>query len=121
MASLENLSIYRGQTAIFSCTAKKNGTVIDLTGGTLRMTAKYQYRDADNAAVFALSTGSGISVISAPAGTFTITISPTNTSSLPFHTVPLVYDIRLTESGGAVDVLAYGTLTVSPNVTVTTP
>ena len=103
-------------------TAKKNGAAINLTGGTLRMMAKYSTYDDDASAVFNLSSpSSGIVVTDAPNGKATVTISPANTVSLPEHRVDLAYEIRLTESGGAVDSLTFGTLTVLPNVVNTTP
>lgn len=100
----------------------------DLTGWTPRWTCKAlaNYADAlDAAATLTATLGSGLTVLSAPAGTLTLTIAASVTTLL----TPGVYvwDLQLT-SGTTVRTVEWdtagttvGTLTVTADVTRTTP
>jgi hypothetical protein len=111
----------RGDTYTFDAAIILNGAAVDLTGGTVRMTAKWSVSNADNAAVFQLtSVGSdGITITDAAAGEIRVTISSARTTSLPARKVELPYDIQFVNSLGSVFTVLYGTLTVVPDVTIT--
>lgn len=122
MATRKNLEIYRGDTVTLTCTAKSNGTAINLTSGTARMTVKYSPYDADADAVFSVYSPSNGIVLTTPAsGIFTVTLAPALTTSLPAHRLDLFYDLRFTTSSGAVYTLAAGQFTILPNISITTP
>lgn len=116
-----NLTTYRDRTFTFNVAVTQSGAAYNLTGATLRMTAKYNYTDSDAQAVFALTSGTGITVTNAAAGLATVTISPSKTLTLPFNQVNLVYDIQVTDAGGNVWTVVDGILYVLPNVSILTP
>lgn len=111
----------RGDTYTFSLAVTQAGSAFNLTGGSVRMTAKWAYTDADVAAVFTRTIGSGISIVSASGGLTTVTIAPANTSSLPGNLVNLVYDIQVTDASDNIYTIVDGILTVLPDVSITTP
>lgn len=97
------------------------GAVVNLTGCTLRFTAKLNRGDADNATgAIKKYTGSGITHTDAAAGAYRVTLAPADTSSLTATTV-YFWDLQLTDGSGAVFTVADGTLTVLVDVGVTTP
>lgn len=115
-----NLKMVRGDTYTFSASIILNGDPVDLTGGTVRMTAKWSASDADNAALFQLSSpASGIVITSAVDGDITVTVASALTTSLPAKKVELPYDIQFVDAGGSVFTVLYGTLTIVPDITVT--
>lgn len=90
----------------------------------MRFTVKWAYTDADNVAVFSrTSPSTGITFTSAVGGIATITFTPANTSSLPANIggISLFYDIQVTDGSGNVFTVLDGTLTVLPDVSITTP
>jgi hypothetical protein len=112
----------RGDTYVFDLAVIQNSLPFDLTGATVRMTAKWNYTDADLAAVFAISTDTGdIVVTDAAGGLATVTVPITATSSLPAAQVQLVYDIQVTDSASHVFTVNSGILYVQPDVSITTP
>lgn len=116
-----NLKMFRGRTFAFNLAVTQAGAEYDLTGATLRMTAKYSYDDADGSAVFTVSSpASGIVITNTSGGLATVTLTPAKTTSLPTNEVSLFYDIQLTNSSGVYSI-ADGILTVLPNVSITTP
>lgn len=113
-----NLKMVRSDTYAFEIAVILNGAAVDLTGGTLTMTAKWDVVDLDANAVFVRSTGNGgIAVTNAVGGLATVTIASTNTTALPAHTVNLVYDIQLVNTLGSIYTVLNGILTVVPDVT----
>lgn len=117
-----NLLMTRGDTFTFNLTVTQSGAAFNLSGVTLRMTAKWSYADADNAAVFtARSPSNGIVITNAGGGLATVTLAPAMTSGLPPAQVNLYYDIQVTDGSGNIYTIAAGVLTVSPDVTLTTP
>ena len=119
-----NLKMIRGNDYSFNIQVIQNGNSVSLTGGTLRMTAKWNVTDTDANAVFSVySPSNGISFISAVAGTATVTIasSLTNMASIPFHRIDLPYSIDLTTAAGQKFTVMYGTLTVLPDANRTYP
>jgi hypothetical protein len=115
-----NLKMVRGDTFKFNAQIILNGAPVDLTGGTIRMTAKWSTSDEDINAVFQLSSpASGIVVTSAPTGEIAVTIASALTSPLPPKKVELPYDIQFVNSIGEVFTVLYGTLVIVSDVTVT--
>ena len=110
------IRMYRGDTRVIVGTAKQSGTAMNITGGTIVMTARYGIGET---AVFTHdNAGNGGIVLTSPtSGIFTITIAPASTSSLPDEEMQLQYDIQYTTSGSAVYTLARGTLLVTPDIT----
>lgn len=116
-----NLQMKRGDTVSLTVTVTQNGSPFNLTGCAMRMTAKWNYTDADGSAVFTRTVGSGIVLTTPLSGIATVTIAPANTSSLPAYTNNLFYDIQVTDTGSNVYTVQNGILTVDPDVSITTP
>lgn len=116
-----NLKMVRRDTYKFAATIVLDGEPVDLTGGTVRMTAKWSVSDADDDAVFQLSSTipSEIEVTSAVDGEILVTIASALTDSLPYRKVELPYDIQFVDVSGNVYTVLYGTLTIVPDVTRT--
>lgn len=116
-----NLRMVRGDTYKFDAQILLHRTPVDLTGGTVKMTAKWSLSAADGSAVFqkTSSPGGGIVVTDAAQGQITVTIASSNTSSLPAKKVELPYDIQFVDSSGAVYTVLYGTLVIVPDATTT--
>ena len=99
-----------------------DGTAMNLTGATVRFTAKWEHTDADADAVIKLdNAGFGGVTVNSPAteGTGVITIPKTATTSLPLHRVDLVYDLKVKTASGTEHTVSRGLLIVYPNVTST--
>lgn len=111
----------RGDSFPFNIAVTQAGAAFNLTGCSIRMTAKWNHADADSAAVFTRTVGSGITVTNAGGGLATVIVAPANTLSLPANTVNLYYDIQVTDAGSNVYTVNSGKLTVSPDVSITTP
>lgn len=120
-----NLSIYQGATykQVFTwfsgvCvgvgTAGASQRPVDLTGYTAQMQIR-----AFALAPTILFDASADLVLGGPAGTITLTISPTDTESFTWWKG--VYDILLTDSAGNVTPFLRGTVTVTPAVTQPPP
>lgn len=117
-----NLKMVRGNNTSFNIQVVQGGSALNCTSGTLRMTAKWKPTDADVNEVFSVySPANGITWTSAAGGLATITIAPGLTSSLPYHQVNLPYDIQYTDASSNPVTVGYGTLTVLPNISRTTP
>lgn len=119
-----NLKMIRANDYSFNIQVILNGNPLNCTGGTLRMSAKWQPTDTDVNEVFAVSSpNNGIAFIDATQGTATVTIASglTNIAAVPFHRVDLPYDIQFTDSFGKRFTVAYGTLTILPNISQTSP
>ncbi len=116
-----NLNMVRGNTYSFDILVTNTGTgaVENLTNGTLSFTAKWLETDADLAAVFQLAIGSGITLITAAAGTANVTIpeSATDIAAIPYNTVNLYYDLKYTSSAAEVFTVLWGNLNITPNIT----
>lgn len=115
-----NIKMVRGDTYVFDAAITLNGAAVDLTGGLVRMTAKWAVANADAAAVFALTSvaSAGVVITNAALGEVRITISPSHTNTLPSKKVELPYDIQFVNSIGSVFTVLYGTLTIVPDVTI---
>lgn len=112
----------RGDTLNFTGTVTDStGAAVNLSGCTLRFTAKLVATDTDAASTAIKKyTGSGVTHINEAAGTYRVTLTPADTSSLTATTV-YVWDLQLTDGSSQVFTVADGTLTILPDVGITTP
>jgi len=116
-----NLKMVRGDTYSFTAAIILNGDPVDLTGGVVRMTAKWSVSDTDGSAVFQLSSAAtGITITDAINGEISVVIGASLTTSLPAKKVELPYDIQFVDAAGLIYTVLYGTLTVVPDITITT-
>jgi len=104
---------------VFDFVASLNGAAFDLTGATVRFTAKYETFDADASAVIRLDNSAlgGVTITSATAGEGTVEIPAASTASLPNHRTRLYYAVRATTAAGKNKTIRRGYLIVLPNVT----
>lgn len=114
-----NIEMIRGDTKSVSFVAFQDEDILDLTGATVRFTAKHDYFDADSAAVIKLDNSGlgGISITSASGGEGTITIPKTSTTGLPYHRTDLYYDLKVRDTLSQEFTIARGRLIVFPNAT----
>lgn len=119
---MTNLEGTRGDTNNYTGTVRDSaGAVVDLTGATLRFTAKLSHADGDNdATTIRKTTGSGITHTNAAQGAYRITLAPADTASLAATTL-YVWDLQLTTGAGDVFTVDGGTLMIAMDVGVTTP
>lgn len=82
-----------------------NGDAVDITGWTFSFTLRRRVDDAD--VVLLLTTGAGISILSASAGTLTVAVAAAVLSALGIRAGEYQYTLRRTNSG-SVRTLAYG-------------
>ncbi len=114
------LEIMRGDTyAVPLVVRDEYGNVLNLTGASLKLTAKKALSDADATAVFQLTTlpSGGIVITDAAIGLVTPTFQPANTSGLSAGTWVLRWDLQVTKADGSIFTAYYGPLTVVPDVT----
>ena len=117
---MADLTMTRGDTFVWDgAVTTAAGTVQDITGCTLWMTAKYSKSDLDSAAVFQKKIGTGIVVAAPTGGTYVVTVDPTDTSGLT-RTAALYYDVQIKDGASKVVTIASGTLTVTTDVTLST-
>lgn len=107
-----NFTIYKGATFNRVFTWKDaDGVAINLTGYTAAFRAKPSLTHAET--LISKNSGSGITLGGA-AGTVELTIPAAETAAIADD--ELVYSLTVTSGGGAVEALAIGTITVSPEV-----
>lgn len=117
---MTDLTMYRGDDRDFTITATEDGSPLDLTGATVRFTAKRDAVDADDAAVIAKTSDTGIAIDEDPTtGVAVITIEAADTEDLR-ASATLVYDVQVTRGGRTLTVLA-GHLAVIADVSRTAP
>lgn len=109
-----SIEMFRGDTAQINAAVKTGTTVFDLTGATVKFTARQSI--VDSAVLFQKTIGSGITITNAVQGTLTVEIAPADTASLTDESSMLVWDIEVTR-GGQVFTVAHGDLRVSLDVT----
>lgn len=119
MASVE-LSMYRGDTALFPFAVTDSAGAYNIAGASFWFTAKKTPCDADVSAVFQKTLADGITVTNAAAGLGQVELAEADTNTLPCSRTILTYDLQMKTAAGKVYTLAYGKLTVNPDVTVTT-
>lgn len=115
------LSMVRGDTFSFNVTiTDSTNLAVSLVGKTLIFTLKKALSDSDaNAVAQKRSPSSGITITNASQGKATVTISPADTRTLTDVWQALVWDLQMVD-GTNVYTVASGTMTVSPDVTVST-
>jgi len=111
------LEIIRGDDEILDLAFKDPaGAALNITGATgIWFTAKRSSLDDDIDALIQKSLGAGIAVVSAPAGTATVTINAADTTGIDPTT--LVWDAQIKDAAGKVRTAAKGTLKVVHDVT----
>lgn len=111
-AGIYHMKLDQGSTFSLVLTYKdSNGDAINLTGYTARMQMRRNYEDD---ALIELTTENGRIALGGSAGTVTLTISASDTASLP--PVEGVYDLELVQSS-IVDKLLAGTFSIAREVT----
>lgn len=122
----QQISMVRGDTKAWAFqVVDENASPISLASHSgLWFTAKRLVSDVDASAIFqkhlatGLPTGGGFAIASAALGYGTVTLSPTDTSSLDAAIVQLSYDLQFVDVGGNKYTVAEGKLTVRPDVTL---
>ncbi len=97
----------------FTVTKSSDGLPENLTNGSLKMTAKWDYTDLDANAVFQVNA----TILSAVNGTANITVPISATATLPYIVNNLAYDVLYTSSSGEQFTVLYGNLQILPPVT----
>lgn len=115
-ASEIDLTMIRGDTVVFQATFTDDlNAPVDDPGATYRMTGKNQLADPDSSEVFTVTasqTGPGVA---------DLIVQPSMTRPLPPVPTTLLYDVQVTETSGRITTIQFGTLTVIPDVSITTP
>lgn len=110
-----SLEMIRGDTALINGAVKTGSSVFDLSGATVKFTARQNINDV--MPLFQKTTGgSGITVTNAAQGELTIEIAPADTASLTNESSLFVWDLEVTR-GGQVFTVAHGDLRVTLDVT----
>ena len=112
-----NFTMTRMDDVSLSGTATLSGSPYALGGCSLWFTAKRKYTDADSAAIFQKSIGSGITVTNPTQGLFVIEIAPADTTAVEKVKTILVWDLQLRDSSGKTYTIASGNLIINPDVT----
>ena len=114
------LTMTRGDSATITVTVVGgDGEPVDLTGKTLRFTAKASPADAQAEAIIAKSTDAGIThqaQTGATEGLADVTIDPADTVTVAAYPVAFVYDVQLTD-GANTYTTETGSLVVRPDIT----
>ncbi len=114
-----NLAMYRGDTALFPFAVSDSAGAYNIAGASFWFTAKRTPCDIDASAVFQKTLASGITITNPAAGLGQVELAESDTSGLPCSRTVLFYDLQMKTTTSKVYTLASGTLTVNPDVTVT--
>jgi len=115
MPIIDYVKSYRGDTVEMTLYVEKNGVPFDITGCTLFFTAKANVKDADNAALVSLSTGSGITHTTPLTGIAKIIVPSGTTNVLdPKH---YICDVQLKLPTGEIKTLGDIVWTIKPDTT----
>lgn len=118
---MSDLRVKRGDSIVLAVgpVLKADGTVQDITGHTLRFTAKDRLDDLDAAAIITGSTADGrITITDGPGGLARVAIPAAVTSGFTTDRA-LHWDIQISDPGGVVKTLDFGKLLVTRDVTRT--
>lgn len=113
-----DLECYRGDTAEWTIAATRDGDPIDLTGATVTMTAR---RNSVSPIIFQRTSapGEGITIDDDPeTGIVVAKLRSLDTLGISNQLTELVYDVRVETASGDNWLVATGTLTVKPDVTL---
>lgn len=114
-----NLESVAGDTFFFHMYVFNQGVQVDITGATVKFTAKRHATDLDAAAVVQLSTGgNGITLSDPVNGVIDVIVPPEATAALGSDAIRLLWDAQLTK-GGATYTFASGQWLVRPAITLT--
>lgn len=114
------LNMYRGDTQSFAFAVTRSGAVEDLAGSVLWFTVKTDQSVADDDALFQKSTtNGGIVVTDEPGGLATVTVDPEDTEDLA-ETATYQFDLQLKTSGGNIETVATGQITITADYTRST-
>ena len=111
--------IYRGDDAYLDGTITKNGAAQDITGCTLWWTLKKSKTDPDSAAILQKTNGSGITIVSAAGGTFTVRINSTDLSSIDSERL-YYWDVQIKDAANIIQTVMTGTVVIALDITVRT-
>jgi hypothetical protein len=119
---MSELEMYRGDDESFDIAVTKDGIAVDLTGASIRFTAKRRATDVDLEAVIAKTSAvaGGIVVTNALGGIARVDIVPADTEDLT-ASARLIWDLQAVDGTGKVRTLADGTLIVHADVSRTKP
>lgn len=115
-----DLAMYRGDDRVFAMTATLNGAPLNITGATIKFTAR---RDPGSAAVISKVTGgSGVAITDGPNGEFTVTIASADTASFTVDEA-FIWDVEISIGGAkrtvpesAAGIPTYGKLKVKQDL-----
>lgn len=113
----------RGDTPLWLITVTQSGTPFNLTGYTIRMTAKYAVNDSDADALFQLSTTTGEIVITDAAGGLAQARPLRSSTSALTEDKTVYWDIQISKNGSP-DVtftVDSGELLITRDITRTAP
>jgi hypothetical protein len=114
----QTLEAYRNSRSRWDMQILDNGVAVNITGGTIILTAKYDPKDADPGVFQLKSSVSGeITVTNASLGQFTTTLAASKTSSLPNYRTALTWDLKYIDSSGNPDIVGGGAFIILPNIT----
>jgi len=114
------IRIKRGRTKRWIVTVKVGGLTRDVTNDTFWFTVKQRFSDADNAALFQLTNGSGISLYDPTHGQILVAIDPGNTDGCPSQRTVYQYDLSIKYASGQKYTLSEGSFAVEPDITNST-
>jgi hypothetical protein len=110
--------MWRGDTEVFDAAITVSGVPVNITGCSLKFTAKRSLQDLDADAVFQLTTPAEIVITNGPGGLCQINVASLDTSALIVPT--LCYcDLQLVDLLGNVSTTTTGTLLIKIDVTRT--
>jgi hypothetical protein len=111
------LRMQRGDTPIFDiAVVDVNGDPLDVSSAYVWFTAKYNYGDLDDDAVFQKTVGNGIFLTNSAYGEMSIQLDSSDTAAILDKT-RLKYDVQIKDISGSVYTVATGLLSVEPDVT----
>lgn len=120
---MADYTMTRGDTLRLVSTARNaNGSALNLTGYKVWFTVKKNYADPDNIAVHQASSTDGsadVAIADPPSGVIDLRMPALKTYGFPDVAVKLLYDVQIKDALGNVQTAEKGTITVEPDVTIT--
>jgi hypothetical protein len=114
------IRIKRGRTKRFIVTVKVGGVARNVTNDTFWFTVKSRFSDLDNAALFQLTNGSGISMYAPTLGKILVAIEPGDTDGCPSQRTVYNYDLSVAYQTGEKYTISEGAFAVEPDITNST-
>lgn len=111
------LRMNRGDTPIFDIVVTDiNGDAVNLTSAYIWFTAKHNFGDTDETAVFQKTVGDGIYLSNPTLGQMEVQLASVDTEMIVDKT-RLKYDVQIKDISGSIYTVASGLLSVEPDVT----